>query len=257
MISTLKYISILLTVVFFFCSCDDNPKPDACAGKQAITANFTIHEDPSFFDKYKTLWEDYPTDTLLCCRTSSPRFRADLDSTAGTNYKWEIGKSVYNTRWFYLDFGYELVKKNNLVVPIKLTVSRPKDPCHPDLDTVITFSKNIVWVPQEKTLLVGRYAGEWSGSSYNFLDTVSISNTYFEKNFSDNKIWWTSHKLRNFSKSIWWFLQDSNGATAYKQIVDEYGNEQFFLTPNDNTLRITRIINGNQKNIFIGKRLIY
>jgi hypothetical protein len=120
----LIYILLICSgLAFLLLSCDDDPKPNPCAGKQATTAKFTMTEEiDSRFKKYSPLkyWVNYDTDTVLL---NDVHFRANLDSTEGTMYQWYIGNKFYvYTREFTIYFGNRNIGEN--VIPIQLRVKQ-------------------------------------------------------------------------------------------------------------------------------------
>lgn len=166
--------------VFFFCltiivlfgnysckqKCQEPTNPDCenydpCYGKNVTSAAFkmfeTIQVDPS---NYGGFFQDYETDTIFGGRV---KFVAE-DSSASTEYEWQIGAGVYTKRSFNLSFTS---LKAGQSVPITLIIKKANvdKMCFPNDDGIDTVTR--VLNKATKSRVIGFDRDNYTFQGYN------------------------------------------------------------------------------------------
>lgn len=124
--------------------CDDDVKPDLCAGKRKVNTNFMVRMGNRGFAPPGKWCNLVPCDTF---NEASVIFVTPTGNQSGTKYEWRIGTEVeprFGSGFevsFYDYLGQGSWEKE---VKISLIIKTPKSECLNNLaDTLITVSRNI------------------------------------------------------------------------------------------------------------------
>ncbi len=237
-------ISCFAVVVLATCK-----KQDPCDMFHHVSADFIIEEDVNFVSN----WEPYPTDTVAL---SSVRFTAH--EKKADRYEWHIGARTYDGKSVLIDFATRQSGENR--IPITLTVHKKPAPECAQLDSVVSFTKNVTFVPHCKTLMAGSFTGYRDD---NPKDTATIIiNPCDTTNPYDKYQWYVSvynltPKCKTFNTSLIGYRKLEVGARRYANDVCSLGAKPrgWAVLANDNrTITISYKDGESIKYVFRGKK---
>ena len=124
--------------------CDDDVKPDLCAGKRKVNTNFMVRMGNRGFAPPGKWCNLVPNDTF---NETSVIFEVPTGNQSGTTYEWKIGTQTESRfgSGFEVSFADYLNLGNwEKPLPISLIMKTKKSGCLENLaDTLITATRNI------------------------------------------------------------------------------------------------------------------
>ena len=169
---TLLLFPVALTLLLAGCSKCDDPcnkecdNYDPCCEVRPNSASFKIYENVpwpgSNISSVRITNTEMATDTIIY--TNSATFRADYDAEY---YQWKVGSDTreWNTKEFSL--GFRSVP-HYTPVTVTLKVYNPTDKiCNPEAEDTAVFTRTLVTVPRDSSLIFGRFDGYIEGSPSN------------------------------------------------------------------------------------------
>jgi hypothetical protein len=157
---------LFLFLVFITSSCKKCDDPcnrecdnyDPCCGVMETNASFKIYENIMWpGSNYTNLRIDntqFATDTVVFLNTVT--FKADYDAEY---YQWKVGNDPreWNTKEFNLRFT-SVPFYTPILVTLKVYNSSDKI-CNPDAQDTATFTRTLITVPRDSSLIYGRFDG--------------------------------------------------------------------------------------------------
>lgn len=223
----IKYFLVFsaLGIGFWNCSCD-RKEPDPCKGVPNSTAEFN------------SLNYRNKADTFL---NSSTVFFKALDTTANS-YEWQFGNDpkVYAKSYkqsLYFD------KNTTGIIKATLKIKKKKNTysCYPNDDSIKTFSKTILLVPNEEKPYLGYWHGTFADkpedkitiqlvkmpySGINYYDSSDLGLRFFPNKYCDSTAF---HWFQSATYNYFWFRQDGQSTKL------KVGLSNKFCTFNDTT----------------------
>ena len=185
LLRTLTFILTILMLSLTSCrKCDDPCNKecdnyDPCCNAGQTNASFKIYENlmwpGSDYTSLKIENTQFASDTIV--GNNAVTFRADYDAEY---YQWKVGSDPreWNTKEFNLSFG-----TISFYTPITVTlkVFNPSDKlCNPEAQDTATFTRTLVTVPRDSSLIFGKFEG------YILAKPYETSFFEFIKGFDDN-----------------------------------------------------------------------